>query len=470
MLSLFNTRTKTIEKFTPLQDNSVTMYCCGPTVYDYAHIGNFRTNTITDFLARTIRYLGYSLKFVMNITDVGHIVADADSGEDKLEKGAKREGKTAWEIAEFYTKRFIEDSKKLNLLEPDVRPKATEHIKEQIQMVQTLLSKGYAYQLPDGIYFDVAKFDRYGELTGQKLEDLKEGARVEINPDKHNPSDFTLWKFSPNDQKRHMEWDSPWGKGFPGWHIECSAMSRKYLGEQFDIHTGGVDLIPVHHTNEIAQSECASGKHPVVSYWVHVQFLMVDNEKMAKSKGNFYRISDIEKKGFDPLSLRYFYMTSHYRSFSNFTWDGLKAANTALCELKKQTAILKNQGDRTTLSEDKLEKVDAFRQSFTDALSDDLNMPKALAIVWETIKSNIPSGDKYDLLMSFDDVLGLQLSKPVPDIKPEEIPEHITSLMKKREEFRTLKKFTQADDVRKEIEKYGYILEDTPRGASAKKI
>ena len=470
MLSLFNTRTKKIEDFKPLQPNQVTMYCCGPTVYDYSHIGNFRTYTISDFLLRTLKYLSFKTTYVMNITDVGHIVADADQGEDKLEKGAKREGKTAWEIAKFYTDSFLQDSEKLNLTEPDVRSKATEHIPEQIQMVQTLFTKGFAYQLLDGIYFDTAKFASYGALTGQKLDELKEGARIEANPNKHNPTDFTLWKFSPKGEKRQMEWESPWGVGYPGWHIECSAMSRKYLGEQFDIHTGGVDLIPVHHTNEIAQSECASGKHPVVSYWVHVQFLMVDNEKMAKSKGNFFRIADIETKGFDPLSLRYFYMTSHYRSFSNFTWEGLKAANTALIELKKQTTILKNQTARTTLSDEKLEKIDSFRLSFITALSDDLNMPKAIAIVWEMLKSNIPSSDKYDLLMSFDDVLGLRLSEPFAEAVPEKIPEQITRLVGKREELRLQKKFTEADDVRKEIEKSGYILEDTPNGASVRKI
>jgi cysteinyl-tRNA synthetase len=469
MLTLYNTRTKKVEEFKALDTPRVTMYCCGPTVYDYAHIGNFRTYTVSDFLVRTLKYLSFDTTYVMNITDVGHIVSDADQGEDKLEKGAKREGKTAWEIASFYTQRFIEDSKKLNLLEPDVRPKATDHIAEQIRMVQTLLEKGFAYQLPDGIYFDTAKFPTYGALTGQNLDELKEGARVEANPDKHNPTDFTLWKFSPHDQKRQMEWDSPWGKGFPGWHIECSAMSKKYLGIQFDIHTGGVDLIPVHHTNEIAQSECSSGKSPVVSYWVHIQFLMVDGEKMAKSKGNFYKIADIEKKGFDPLALRYFYMTSHYRTFSNFTWEGLEAANTSLLELKKQVIKLKNQNERTTLSDEKVKKIDAFRNSFIDAVSDDLNMPKALAVVWETIKSNIPSPDKYDLLISFDDVLGLNLSAPGIHTEKQVIPNEITELMKKRDELRAQKKFTEADVIRKQIETEGYILEDSSAGAVAKK-
>jgi cysteinyl-tRNA synthetase len=463
MLTLYNTRTKRIEDFKALHPPKVTVYCCGPTVYDYAHIGNFRTYTISDFLVRALKYLSFTTTYVTNITDVGHIVSDADQGEDKLEKGAKREGKTAWEIASFYTDRFIEDSKTLNLLEPDVRPKATDHIKEQIQMVKTLLAKGFAYQLTDGIYFDTAKFPSYGALTGQNLDELREGARVEANPNKHNPTDFTLWKFSPSDQKRHMEWESPWGTGFPGWHIECSAMSRKYLGEQFDIHTGGADLIPVHHTNEIAQSEAASGKSPVVSYWVHVQFLMVDNEKMAKSKGNFYRISDIQEKGYDPLALRYFYMTSHYRTFSNFTWNGLAAASTSLLELRRLIAKLRSDTGRTTLSDEKLEKIDAFNDAFIAAISDDLNMPKALAVVWETLKSNIPSPDKYDLLMNFDEVLGLSLSQQEPPKNIEPIPEEIQTLVKKRNDLRIQKLFKESDEVRKEIEK-DYILTDTPEG------
>ena len=313
MLRLYNTLTKTVEEFVPREANLVTLYCCGPTVYDFAHIGNFRTYTMTDFLVRTLKHLGYRVKFVMNITDVGHLTSNSDTGEDKMEKGAKREGKTAWDIAKFYTEAFLADSKKLNLVEPDMRPKPTEHIAEQLAMVEALLKKGFAYQIDDGIYFDTSKFTGYGALTGQNIEELKEGARVEPNPQKRNPTDFALWKFSyptrgarpglrePQGRalssKRDMEWDSPWGVGVPGWHIECSAMSRKHLGDQIDIHTGGADLIPIHHTNEIAQSESATGKSPFVRFWVHGQFILVDGEKMSKSKENFYRLSDIESKG-----------------------------------------------------------------------------------------------------------------------------------------------------------------------------
>ncbi len=470
MLRLYNTLTKKVEEFVPREANLVTLYCCGPTVYDYAHIGNFRTYTMTDFLVRTLRYFSYRVKYVMNITDVGHLTSDSDTGEDKMEKGAKREGKTAWDIAKFYTNAFLADSKKLNLIEPDVRPKPTEHITEQLTMVEALLKKGFAYRIDDGIYFDTSKFISYGALTGQHIEELKAGARVEPNPQKKNPTDFALWKFSyPTggalSSKRDMEWDSPWGVGFPGWHIECSAMSRKHLGDQIDIHTGGADLIPIHHANEIAQSESATGKSPFVRFWVHGQFIMVDGEKMSKSKENFYRITDIEKRNFDPLALRYLYMTAHYRAFLNFTWSALESAQTALTELRSQATSIKRQVSRNTLTQEKMEKVDAYRKKFDEALANDLNMPQALAVVWEVVKSNIPSQDKYDLLLDFDEVLGLNLRQSVnASVRQQEIPQDIKTLVAKREELRRDKKFDEADDVRKEIEAIGYTLEDTPEG------
>lgn len=466
MLKLYNTLTKTIEEFKPRDPNSVTLYCCGPTVYDYAHIGNFRTYAMTDFLVRTLRYLGYKVNYVMNVTDVGHLVSDADSGEDKLEKGAKREGKTAWDVAKFYTNAFLADSNKLKLLEPDVRPKPTEHIQEQIAMVQALLDKGFAYTIDDGMYFDTNKFKEYGMLTGQSLEDLKAGARVEVNQQKKNPTDFALWKFSPKGQKRDMEWDSPWGKGFPGWHIECSAMSRKYLGDQIDIHTGGMDLIPIHHTNEIAQSEAATGKSPFVRFWVHGQFILVDGEKMAKSKGNFYRLDDIEAKNFDPLALRYLYLTAHYRAFLNFTWESLQASQKSLEQLRGQVESLRLQAsERRVLSHEKLAKIDAFRKKFEDALTNDLNMPQALATVWEMLKSNIPSQDKFDLTLDFDEVLGLNLREE----RGFEIPKEIQELAHTRDGLRKENKFQEADHVRLEIEKRGYLVDDTPEGSYIKK-
>ncbi len=461
MLKFYNTLIKKIEEFKPRDPNLVTLYCCGPTVYDYAHIGNFRTYTMTDLLVRTLRYLDYKVKYVMNVTDVGHLVSDSDTGEDKMEKGARREGRTAWDIAKFYTDAFLVDSKRLNLLEPDVRPKPTEHIAEQIAIVEKLLKNGFAYKIDDGIYFDTSKFPSYGQLTGQKLEELKEGARVEPNPQKRNPTDFALWKFSPKNVKRDMEWESPWGMGFPGWHIECSAMSTKYLGDQLDIHTGGVDLIPVHHTNEIAQSEAVTGHVPFVRYWVHGQFVLVDGEKMAKSKGNFYRLADIEAKGFDPLALRYFYLTAHYRKPLNFTWEALEGAQNSLKELRSFVSRITSDVSRTILSEDKLKKVDAYRKKFNAAIADDLNMPQALAVAWEVVKSNIPSQDKYDLIMDFDEVLGLGLSAVY---EQEPIPDDVKALVAQHEKLRKEKKFKESDEVRKQIEGKGYLVEDTPQG------
>lgn len=478
MLKLYNTLTKRIEEFVARDPELVTLYCCGPTVYDYAHIGNFRTYMMTDFLVRALRHLGYHVKFVMNITDVGHLTSNSDTGEDKMEKGARREGKTAWDIAKFYTDAFLTDSKKLNLTEPDVRPKPTEHIAEQLIMVEALLQKGFAYQIDDGIYFDTSKFAGYGALTGQNIEELKAGARVEPNPQKRNLTDFALWKFSypkgrsfdpaQDAARRHMEWESPWGKGFPGWHIECSAMSRKHLGDQIDIHTGGADLIPIHHTNEIAQSEATTGKNPFVRFWVHGQFILVDSKKMSKSLENFYRLADIEARKIDPLALRYFYMTAHYRAFLNFTWEGLAGAQKALEELRVQLSAISHQLSamkRTQLSQEKLEKVDAYRKKFAEAIANDLNMPQALAVVWEVVKSNIPSQDKYDLLVDFDDVLGLDL-KEMSDVRYQmsEIPKEIEELAQKREELRNARKFSEADEVRKEIEKKGFTIEDTPEG------
>ena len=454
MLNLYNTAAKKIEKFVPRNPKLVTLYCCGPTVYDYATIGNFRTYLMTDILVRTLRRFGYTVKFVMNITDVGHLVSDADTGEDKMEKGAHREGKTAWDIAKFYTEAFLSDSKKLNLLDPDVRPKPTEHIAEQIDMVKMLLDKGFAYQIDDGIYYDTSKFPTYGALTGQNLDELKAGARVEHNPQKRNPTDFALWKCSPKDKKRDMEWKSPWGMGFPGWHIECSAMSKKHLGEQIDIHTGGADLIPVHHTNEIAQSEAASGKSPFVLFWVHGQFLLVDGAKMAKSKGNFYRLSDIEAKKYDPLALRYFYLSAHYQTFLNLT-----AASNSLKELTSQMRNFRT-GGRNLLSAEKLEKVDAYRKQFDAAIADNLNTPKALAVVWEVVKSNIPAPDKYDLIIDFDEVLGLKLNE-IQEEKSFDLPPEIQTLKKQRDEFRSQKKFAEADEIRKIIESKGYNVIDT---------
>ncbi len=471
-MKLFNTLSKTIEEFTPIHPPNVGMYTCGMTVYDFAHIGHGRKYVGDDILRRILTRFGYTVTHVQNVTDVGHLVSDNDEGEDKLEKGAKKQGKTVWEVAENFTKHFYDSMDKLNIIRPSIICKATEHIPEQIALVKTLIEKGFAYDTPEAVYFDVSKFPSYGSIFGgQDLDDKKTAVRETVKTGEHkrNPADFALWfkrvgRFSDH----QMHWDSPWGDGFPGWHIECSAMSMKYLGETFDIHTGGIDHIPVHHPNEIAQSEAATGK-PFVKYWVHYAFLMVDGRKMSKSLGNFYTIEDVFAKGFDPVALRYFYMTAHYRKSLNFTWDALTAAQNALVELRKVVSHL-SEGDRQILSEEKLEKVDSLRKKFDLALADDMNMPQAIAVVWEVIKSNIPSPDKYDLVMDFDEVLGLELkAQNVMTSKEEDISEEIKALVDKREALRKAKKFAEADATRLEIEQKGFVVSDTPNGIKISK-
>ena len=491
MLRLYNTLTRKLEEFRPLNPPTVTYYSCGPTVYDFAHIGHARTYVFADILERVLIFNGYKVKRVMNITDVGHLTSDSDTGEDKMElasrrsgKGAQRGKKTVWEIAKFYTEDFLKMSKKLNIRKPEIVCRATDNISSMIRIIELLEKKGFTYRIKDGIYFDTSKFPKYGELTGssfnQLQKSLKAGARIEVVEGKKHPTDFALWKFTPRGVKRQMEWDSPWAppgvrgkvRGFPGWHIECSAMSMKFLGETIDIHTGGVDHIPIHHTNEIAQSEAATGKR-FVKYWLHADHLLVEGEKMSKSLGNFYRVTDLEKKGFSPLSLRYLFLTASYRTQMNFTWKALTAAQSALDNLYDQISDFRFQisdKKRMSLSEGKLEKINNYRDKFTAAINDDLNMPKALATTWEVVKSNIPPGDKYDLLLLFDEVLGLGLKEL--RIKKQElrIPKEIMELMDKREILRKEKKWAEADEIRKDLEKKGYVLEDTPTGTKVRRV
>lgn len=460
---LTNSLTRKKEKFEAINPPNVGMYTCGMTVYDYAHIGHGRKYVSDDILKRVLIANGYKVKHVQNVTDVGHLVSDSDEGEDKLEKGAIRQGKTVWEVAEFFTKNFYDSMDELNIIRPDIICKATDHIKEQIEMVGKLMDKGYAYDTPEAVYFDFTKFKKYGEAFGQKLEDKRTAARSEVQTGEHkkHPADFALWFKRVGRFENHtMHWESPWGDGFPGWHIECSAMSTKYLGDQFDIHTGGEDHLSVHHPNEIAQSEAATGKSPFVKYWIHTAFLMVDGKKMSKSLGNFYTVEDIKKKGFDPLSLRYLYLTAHYRDPLNFTWESLQAAQNALEKLKSQISSLKSQTDRSVLSPEKEKEIEKFRNDFSASVNDDLNTSKALAVLWEVLKSNIPSGDKYDLALSFDEVLGLKLSES-PDNKIK-ITDEIKNLLEKREALRRDKKFEEADKIRKQIEEAGYAVNDTP--------
>lgn len=470
---LYNSLSREKEKFEPINPPKVGVYACGPTVYDYLQIGNLRTFTSADILVRTLEYAGYEVNYVMNITDVGHLtgdnLGDASEGEDRIEKSARKKGESAWDIAEKYTKAFMHDIERLNFKKPDVLPKATDHIEEQINLVKDLEGKGFTYKTSDGIYFDTQAYEektgnKYGELS--TLDEIREGVRVEKNPEKKNKRDFALWKFSDKEEKRQMEWDSPWGVGFPGWHIECSAMSMKYLGKTFDIHIGGEDLRQTHHPNEIAQSEASTGE-TFVNYWVHGAFLQVEGKKMGKSLGNYVTLNDLEEKGYEPLALRYLYLTAHYRDPINFTWDGLEAAQKGLNRLRMQALTAKAQKTRTVLSKEKEEKMSGFREEFLKAVYDDLNTPRALAVLWEAVKSNIPGPDKYDLMITFDEILGLGLR----EIKEEslEIPEEVESLLEKREEYRKAEEFEKADDVRKEIEKKGYEIEDTSKGPRLKK-
>lgn len=475
MLKIYNSLSRQIEDFKPLHPSNVGMYTCGPTVYDYVHIGNFRTYTTADFLLRALKFNGFDVTYIMNITDVGHLtgdnLGDADTGEDRMEKASKREGKSAWDIARHYEDAFKKDFDLLHLTHPLKWTRATEYIEEQIALVKTLEEKGYTYKTSDGIYFDTSKFPDYGKLSFLDHSGIQEGARVAKNDEKKHPTDFALWKFSPTDVKRQMEWESPWGLGFPGWHIECSAMSMKYLGETFDIHTGGEDLAATHHPNEIAQSEAATGKQ-FVKYWVHGAFMMVDGKRMSKSLGNNYKLSDIQEKGYDPMALRYLYLQAHYRQKMNFTWEGLDAASKALKKIKDQIANIKitdENAKRTILSEEKMSKVNTYREAFIEAINSDLNMPQALAVLWEVLKSNIPTEDKYDLTMSFDEVFGLNLSV-VETPTEDAIPDEVKRLAQEREQLRSEKKWDEADKRRKEIELFGFTLADGPSGPILKKI
>jgi len=461
---LFNTLTRKKEKFIPIEKGKVRMYCCGPTVYWYAHIGNFRTYIFEDVIRRVLEFNGFEVKHVMNITDVGHLTSDADTGEDKMEVGAKRERKTVWEIADFYTKKFFEDAERLNILKPTIVCKATEHISDMIDFIKKIEEKGYTYIIDDGVYFDTSKLRDYGKLTGMDFhrlnESLKAGARVEFNPNKRNITDFCLWRFSPKDAKRQMEWDSPWGVGFPGWHIECTVMGMKYLGENFDIHCGGIDHIPIHHTNEIAQAEALTGK-PHANYWLHGAFLVFGKSmKMAKSAGEIITIQTLIDEGFDPLAFRYLCLTAHYRSELVFTWESLKSAQNALFTLREHVRTLAEKMEDTA---SRSRKFDEYREKFLEAINDDLNMPKALALTWALVREEkmLTNKEKYDLLMEFDKVFALDLAR---GIHVEKLPPEAEELIRRREEARKAKDWATADKIREQLRAMGIIVEDTPQG------
>jgi cysteinyl-tRNA synthetase len=464
MIKLYNTLTRKKEEFRSIKKGEVGLYTCGPTVYNYAHIGNLRTYIFEDILRRVLEYNGYKVKHIMNITDVGHLTGDRDMGEDKLEKGSKREGKTAWEIAEFYTNAFKEDIKKLNILESDILSPAAsdENIKKQIELIKTLEDKGYAYKITDGIYFDTSKFKDYNKLSHLKLDELKEGARVEKNEEKKNSTDFALWKFSPEGEQRQMEWKSPWGIGFPGWAIECSAISMRHLDDQLDIHCGGIDHINIHHTNEIAQSEAATGKK-FFNYWMHGAFLNIQGgKKMAKSEGNFLTIENaLVKKDINPLVYRFAALQTHYRKPMEYANDIIKNAENGLMNLANKVRNLSFKVD--DVKKYKVNK--KFKDKFISVINDDLNMPQALAVIQEVLKSQLSKGEKLATILDFDKVLGLDLQKQ----KIKELPKKITELRDKRETARKEKDWEEADKLREKIEKLGYIVKDEQGGVSIMK-
>jgi len=457
-LFFYNTRGRRKEKFKPIQAGKVGLYTCGPTVYNYAHIGNLRTYVFEDILKRVLIYNGLQVKHVMNITDVGHLTGDRDMGEDKMEKSARLEGRTAWEIAAFYTAAFKEDMAHLNIIEPTIWCKATDTIPEQINLIKILEEKGYTYRTGDGIYFDTAKFDNYTELSRQNRDALQEGARVERNLGKRNPTDFALWKFSPEGVQRQMEWDSPWGIGFPGWHIECSAMSMKYLGDQLDIHCGGTDHIDVHHTNEIAQSEAATGNR-FFNFWMHGEFLNIQGgKKMAKSEGNFLTLENtFIKNDIDPLVYRYATFHSHYRKPMEYSDDSITAAGNGLRTLRGQVARLMQNASGEEAPPD-----DGFRGKFLSRLNDDLNMPQALAVVQELLKADLPDPVKLATIQEFDAaVLGLELDR---EEAAAPLPPEILELIAMRKHARANKNWAESDRIRDRIEALGYIVQDDKMG------
>lgn len=456
MLKFYNTLSRNKEDFTTIKDKFVTMYSCGPTVYNYAHIGNLRTYVFMDILRRSLKLNGYKLKGVMNITDVGHLLADSDDGEDKMVKAAKEQKKTPYEIAEYYTKVFYDDIAKLNISKPEIIAKATDNIQEMINYVKELIEKGHAYETSDGIYFDIKSFPTYGKLSRLNLDDQIAGARVEVNTEKRSPFDFALWKKA--DASHIMQWDSPWGKGYPGWHIECSAMSKKYFGSVLDIHTGGVDHIPIHHENEIAQSEALEGTK-TVNTWMHGEFMLVDGGKMSKSLGNTYTISQLEEKGYSPLVFRCFCLNAHYRKKLNFTFEGLDASKTSLD--RAYSSLYKHK-----VSNAKTDKaiLDKAKKEFFEAVNDDLNIPLGMGILWTLLK-NPASNDIYMLAQEFDKILGLDLDKvTAPTVVKVDAPADVITLADQRVQAKKDKNFAESDRLREEIAKKGYMVQDSKDG------
>ena len=456
---LYNTLTKKKEEFKPISEGKVCMYSCGPTVYSFAHIGNLRAYLFMDTLRRVLKYNGYKLKHVMNITDVGHLVSDADDGEDKMMKAARLENKNPFEIAEFYTNIFLRDMGRLNIDMPETIAKATEHIKCMEEYVQQIIKNGYTYETENTIYFDTSKLDKYGVLSNKEVKEEDLEARIDVDPNKRNPNDFAVWFKAP--ENHIMKWDTFWGKCYPGWHLECSAMGHKYLGEEFDIHTGGVDHIPVHHENEIAQAKGYCGKNPA-HYWMHVEFLQVDGKKMSKSLQNLYTLDDLQEKGYEPHVYRMFNFSSSYRKQINFTFESLEAAKIALGRLREGYIKLKEGNE--DISEDEIKQ---YEERFNEAINDDLNMPVALSVVWDVIKSPIKSKKLADLILDFDKVLGFDLEKYVPE--KVSLPEEIQNLVNQRNEARANKNWEESDRLRDKLVSMGYIVKDSKEGTIVEK-
>ena len=464
-MRLYNTMSRSIEEFVPINKGKVSMYCCGPTVYNYAHIGNLRTYIFEDLLRRTLRRSGYDVKHVMNITDVGHLTGDGDDGEDKMEKSARETGRTVWDIAEFYMKAFFRDEEALNIERPDIICRATEHIDDMINLIKRLEEGGHTYISGGNVYFSIDSISDYGKLARLNLDDLKSGARIEVDSNKKNPKDFVLWFTNSKFKDQAMMWDSPWGRGYPGWHIECSAMSMKYLGEHFDIHCGGIDAIPVHHTNEIAQSEAATGK-TWVNYWCHGEFLLMGNAKMSKSSGSFVTLPVLEGEGYDALDYRYFCLTGHYRSQLRFSYEALDAARSARKGIMERIADVKSEGPAAT---DPSEKAREYMAAFDEAMENDLNAPKALSILWQMLKDNgLSSSDKLAAAYHMDGILGLGLDKA--EKKEETLDAELQALLDERTAAKKAKDYKKADEIRDKLLSMGYAVKDTPAGPVLQKM
>jgi cysteinyl-tRNA synthetase len=465
-LTLYNTMGRQLMPFVPLEKGKAGLYTCGPTVYNYAHTGNLRTYIFEDVLQRTLEYFGFRVHRVMNVTDVGHLTDDADAGEDKMLKAASEAGKTPWEIAEFYTKAFFDDFTALGCLMPETICKATDHIPEVIDLIKRIEAKGFTYQAGGNLYFDISKFPDYGKLALLSLEDLKAGSRIEVDKNKKNPHDFVLWFTRSKFEHQAMLWDSPWGRGYPGWHIECSAMSMRYLGEQFDIHCGGIDAIPVHHTNEIAQSEAATGKK-WVNYWLHGEFLVVGQEKMSKSKGNLVPLYVLKGQGFQPLDYRYFCLGAHYRSQLNYTQEGLEGARNGRSTLCEKILQFKDEA-KGAAGDAKGGPAAKYLASFEEHVALDLNTPQALADLWNLLRDGgAGAADKLATAYEMDRVFGLGLKEL--EREPLTLDDELQALVEEREAARKEKNFARADEIRKILDRRGIVLEDTPRGVRWRK-